>query len=156
MHLRLSPSNTPTPGRATQPATAPWDKPEPPTSLDRATMPGRKLGMSMTDRDTVKGARGRLLRERLVPQLETANRGLPAEFLMLADHIFSIVSTTGVGIGTKSRSSAILSPLSYAQAKNFRASPAATGSCGCLWMRINVAAVIGHDCAPGWSLRMTP
>jgi hypothetical protein len=36
MHLRLSPSNTPTPGRATQPASTLWDKPELPTSVDKA------------------------------------------------------------------------------------------------------------------------
>jgi hypothetical protein len=44
------------------------------------------------------------------PQLESAYSGLPAASLMLAVHIFSIVATTGVGIGTKSRSSAILPP----------------------------------------------
>jgi hypothetical protein len=47
---------------------------------------------------------------RLAPQLESANNGLPVWFLMLAAHIFSMLATTGVGIGTKSRSSAILSP----------------------------------------------
>ncbi len=46
----------------------------------------------------------------LAPQLESANNGLPAWFLMLAAHIFSMLPTTAVGIGTKSRSSAILSP----------------------------------------------
>jgi hypothetical protein len=46
----------------------------------------------------------------LAPQLESANNGLPVWFLMLSAHIFSMVVTTGVGIGSKSSYSAILSP----------------------------------------------
>src|SRR3954471_4751492 len=45
-----------------------------------------------------------------------------------------------------------LPPLVNAQSKNLSASLAAVGSCGCFGIRMNVAAVIGHDSAPGSSV----
>src|ERR1700730_11141232 len=75
--------------------------------------------------------------------------GLPFASLISLAQTLSTALTTAAGIGTKSSSSAILLPLAYAQAKNLSASLAAAGSCGCLWIRMNVAAVIGHDWAAG-------
>src|SRR5271170_7548131 len=99
MHLWLSPANTPTPGRATQPALAPWDTLELPASVDKALVDKARAWnasdgnfnqmrsiAAMINRSNV----GRRLMapparlDRLAPQLESANIGLPALSLMLA------------------------------------------------------------------------
>ena len=59
---------------------------------------------------------------------------------------------TGAGSGTYSRSSAILSPLAYAQSKNLSTFAALAGFSCVLYIRMKVAPLIGQVSFPAWSV----